>query len=196
MDRALPGTFDSALKAMRDRAFLASARYQEQQGRALRRGAHPDIVEFERVFVWRMAKLGVPMFCHCMIRTPEQQRREFLEGNSKNDGKRPYPHRGFAVDIIHSKDAWNLSETEWKLCHHVGAELAIQKGIDVTWGGKFRSLYDPAHWELTGWRELYPEILAAPYEALTKWELYRSRAAFEAKAAKREAARDLPLKGM
>ena len=34
----------------------------------------------------------------------------------------------------------------------VGKEVARKMGLRVTWGGDFKSLYDPAHWELTDWR--------------------------------------------
>lgn len=143
-----------ALAQMRDRRFLQSQMYQEQQWRAFREGAHPKIREFEKLLVRRMAALGVPMFAHTMVRNVQTQKKLFLDGVTKNDGTRPYPHRGFAVDIVHSIEGWNLSKLEWALVGHVGKEVAASRGIKVQWGGDWK-FYDPAHWELIGWKGMY-----------------------------------------
>lgn len=164
----VPRDLHKALHGIRNARFLGSQAYQEQQWRALREGAHPEIVEFERVFIKRMAKLGVPMFAHNMVRTLADQKAKYVQGFSKNDGRRPYPHRGFAVDIVHSIDAWNLSEPEWALVGHVGKEVAQLKGIKVTWGGDWK-YYDPAHWELTEWKALYSGF---PFAADLSNDLY------------------------
>lgn len=165
-DRPVPATFKAALEAMQNKAVLSSERYQKQQWQAVRIGAHPDIVEFERVFVMRARKLLVPLFAHNMVRTREHQRRLFLDGVSKNDGSRPYPHRAFAVDVVHSVDAWNLSDMEWSCLGHIGKEVAASKGIAIEWGGDWK-FYDPAHWELVGWRNgVVPE---GGYPAVDHW---------------------------
>jgi hypothetical protein len=28
--------------------------------------------------------------------------------------------------------------------------------LKIKWGGEFKSLYDPAHWELEGWENVAP----------------------------------------
>lgn len=150
----MPSTFGDALRGMADRPFLKSQKWQDQQWRAVREGAHPDILEFERVMIKRMAKLGVPMFAHCVVRSLEQQAAEFAEGNSRaKPGNSPHNY-GCAVDLVHSTKAWGLSEKEWLLIGHVGKELITQKGLAITslaWGGDWK-FYDPAHWELADWR--------------------------------------------
>jgi len=139
---------------MADKPFLASQRWQEQQWRANREGAHPDIIEFERVFIKRMSKLGVPMFAHEMVRTAERQDDLYALGNSRAKAGQSAHQYGCAVDIVHSTKAWGLSEKEWLLVGHVGKELITQKGLAIAslaWGGDW-SFYDPAHWEIIDWR--------------------------------------------
>ena len=160
-DVRMPVEWKPALRDMEDRKFLLSQKYQEQQWRAFREGAHPKLREFEKKLVGRMARLGVPMFCHCMVRTQEDQRRAYLDGYSQIDGEKPFPHRGFAFDLIHSTRAWNLSPKQWLLIGHVGKELAASMSFKVTWGGDWRRKptdeigWDPAHWECKEWRSMY-----------------------------------------
>ncbi|QCS37260.1 hypothetical protein [Tortoise microvirus 76] len=161
-------TYQDALRGLSDQRFLNSQKYQEQQGRANRKGAHPAIVQFERRLVKHMAKLGVPLFAHCVVRDQDEQARVFAEGFSQAKFGQSAHNFGMAVDIIHSRKAWELTEREWQLIGHAGlAIVAPALGVKVNWGGddkailgkddKFR--WDPAHWELVGWkgiREDYP----------------------------------------
>lgn len=150
-----PADFAEALRGMANKPFLKSQKYQEQQMRANRDGAHPKILAFEKTFIKRMAKLNVPVFAHCVVRTEVEQLREFLDGTSKDHpGDGIWPHNGTAVDIVHSNKAWALSDLDWKLFHHVGKEVAAQCGLirRIEWGGSW-SFYDPAHWQLKDWQE-------------------------------------------
>lgn len=141
------------LRGMVDRAFCFSERYNVQQGRAERTGAQPDIVEFERKLVRRAFKLGIPLFAHTVIRGSADQNKAFREGKSKaRAGESPH-NFGAAVDIIHSTKAWGLTQRQWAILGHLGKEVAAQAGLAVTWGGDWK-FYDPAHWELTNWREV------------------------------------------
>ena len=138
---------------MVDRPFLYSQRYGEQQARADRIGAQPEILDFERKLIKRAFKLGVPLFAHCVIRTSEEQNRLFKAGHTKaRAGESPHNY-GAAVDIIHGTKGWNLTRKQWAMIGHIGKELAIQAGLAVTWGGDWK-FYDPAHWELTEWRAI------------------------------------------
>lgn len=139
---------------MADPGFLRSSKWQEQQWRAKREGAHPDILEFERLLVAKLKKLGVPVFASEVWRDKSRQAELYVKGFSKAPpGKSPHQH-GMAVDIVHSVKGWELDRKQWALIGHLGKELAIQRGLKVTWGGDFKSIYDPAHWELTQWKEL------------------------------------------
>ncbi len=147
------GAYSTALRGMMDSAFCLSERYKDQQGRALRYGAHPDIVEFERRLVARFRKLRVPLFAHCVVRGEDEQNSLFVRGLSKaRAGQSPHNY-GLAVDIVHGTRAWDLSRQQWDLIGHVGHEVAAQLGVSVEWGGDW-SFYDPAHWELANWRDV------------------------------------------
>ena len=148
-----PDAYADELRAMVDRAFCFSQKYGEQQGRADRFGAQPAILDFERKLVKRAFKLGIPLFAHCVIRGSQEQNQAFREGKSRaRAGESPHNY-GAAVDLIHGTKAWALSRKQWLILGHLGKELAAQQGLPVTWGGDW-SFWDPAHWELTHWREI------------------------------------------
>jgi len=149
----LGGAYASELRGIVDREFCFSERYRDQQGRADRTGAQPEILEFERKLIKRAFKLGVPLFAHAVVRTGDDQNRLFVKGVSKaRAGESPH-NFGAAVDLIHGTKAWSLTRKQWAIIGHIGKETAASAGIAVTWGGDWR-FYDPAHWELTGWRDI------------------------------------------
>ncbi|TRL41904.1 hypothetical protein [Rhizobium straminoryzae] len=155
----------AALRAMMNRPYLENPKYDEQQWRANREGAHPKILEFEEAMVRRMASLGVPMFAHCIVRTPADQDAAYALGRSRLRGSDPYPHRFAAVDLIHCNRGWDLPEMCWDMIGHIGNEVAKRLSIPIVWGGDWdgdgdksdQKLYDPAHWELAHWRMMEPE---------------------------------------
>jgi hypothetical protein len=149
--------FPMALKAMRNTAFLKTPKYQQQQKRALKEGAHPHIVEFAEKLVKRMATMGIPMFPHCVVRTREEQQAAFdrrVSWDSPKDGL--WPHMAFAVDIVHGVLGWMDNPDiphAWHIVGHVGKEVALSMGIKIEWGGDW-VVHDPAHFELVGWQEI------------------------------------------
>lgn len=145
--------YGAELRGMTDKAFCFSQKWQTQQGRAHRDGAHADILEFERRLISRCRKLGVPLFGHCVNRGAVEQNSLFVRGLSKaRYGQSPHNY-GLAVDIVHGTKAWDLTRRQWSIIGHIGKEVAAQLGIKVEWGGDW-SFYDPAHWELADWREI------------------------------------------
>jgi len=156
-DLVQSGGFNEALRGMVNREFLASERHVNQHRRAVREGMHPHLAEFERLLLKRMARLGVPMFAAEVYRPPDRQAELKALGHSKvSVSAHQY---GLAVDIVHGTRAWNLDERQWKLIGHVGKELAVQKGIKLRWGGDWGGDggpldWDPAHWEIKGWKDL------------------------------------------
>lgn len=158
--RHAPNDMRGALQGMIDREYLLHPTYEHQQWRANRNGAHLLIIEFEKALVKHMRILGVPVFAHCVVRTATEQARLFNSGMSRISGRDEYPHQHCAVDIIHSKFGWNLTPEQWKMLGHIGKEVALKRGIAITWGGEPEyGFYDPAHWELTQWRERAKEVL-------------------------------------
>lgn len=151
--------FGDGLRAIRDPNFLASEKWREQQHRANKRGAYVGILDFERLMIARMRRIGVPMFAHCIVRTPEEQRQLYVRGYSRilKDG----PHvAGFAVDIVHSKRGWDIPDVCWKIIGHVGKEVAAANSIDIEWGGDWSRFPDPAHWQMRNWKALRASLKA------------------------------------
>lgn len=155
-ERVVPPDGDkyaSELRGMIDRSFLLSERHKGQHNRADRSRGHPTLLEFERKLIKRFAKLGVPMFAHCVYRDDKEQTRLFVKGLSKAKAGQSAHNHGFAVDIVHGTKAWDLTRKQWDVVGHIGKEVAASMGIRVEWGGDW-SFYDPAHWELANWRDI------------------------------------------
>lgn len=161
LSRIDPATaFPRAIAAMQNPGFLKSAKYQEQQHRANREGAHPRILEFTDKMVKRCAMLSIPVFPHCIVRTEADQASAYVRGvswDSPDDGM--WPHRFAAVDIIHCQYAWmDKIPHAWDVMGHLGKQVAISMGLQIVWGGDFSAKkHDPAHWELAGWKAMDPE---------------------------------------
>lgn len=159
LDVEEPPSYAAALTRLQHAAFFPTVKFQAQQFRADWTGAHPDLVEFHKSFQHRMRKLSVPMFAAEVLRSRERQYELQAEGKSKaKAGQSPHQY-GLAMDFVHSVHGWNMSKAEWAMIGHIGKEVAQQRGIKVTWGGDFKSLYDPAHWEIEFWKtvkEDYP----------------------------------------
>lgn len=149
--------YPRALDAMRNPGFIKSVRYQEQQTRANRVGAHPHIVEFSDKLVKRGAQLGIPLFPLCIVRTREDQASAYVRGASRDspeDGL--WPHMAFAVDIIHGTLGYMdrpIIFHAWEIVGHLGKEVAASMDIKIEWGGDWK-WRDAAHFELKGWKEI------------------------------------------
>lgn len=144
--------YSEALRGLTSTVFLNSEKYREQQWRAVRKGAHPDILDFERLFIRKMKKLNIPVFAHNMVRTEAEQNELYVRGVTKAQGGDSPHNHGMAVDLIHGLFAWDITKHAWEAFGHIGKEIASQNGIDVVWGGDW-NFWDPAHWELRDWRQ-------------------------------------------
>lgn len=157
------GDARAALAALVDVDYLSSRKYEEQQWRANREGAHLLILDFEKAFIKRLREAGIPAFTHCMVRSQAMQRDAYRKGLSNHTGDKEYAHQHCAIDVIHSKFGWNMQRDHWLIFGHLGKEVAKLRGIDIVWGGDWRSKRwpegDPAHWELAEWRERAKEVL-------------------------------------
>ena len=151
--------YASALRVLVARDFLHSVKHSEQLMRANRKGAHEDILLFEKKFLSKTAKLGIPMFAHSIVRNEADQTKAFVQGFSKaRYGESPH-NFGLAVDFIHGIKGWNLDEQSWQMIGHIGREIAAQNGLKLVWGGDDPGVddafdWDPAHWELADWRRI------------------------------------------
>lgn len=99
------------------------------------------------------ARISIPLRVVWGWRSWEQQ----AELHAKGVGTRPgnSAHNfGMALDVIHMRRAWEqMPKQGWQLLGAMGKEVARKQGLQITWGGDFKSRYDPAHWELTDWHK-------------------------------------------
>lgn len=142
------------LAGIRNSSFIGGERYRDQQIRANRSGAHPDIIRFEAAFIRALARVYVPAFAHNMVRDDAHQNALYVQGVSRaKAGKSPHNY-GLAVDVVHSTKAWDMTKEQWAVFGHVGKEVAKRLIIPIIWGGDWVSFWDPAHWELDKWKTL------------------------------------------
>lgn len=145
---------ETVLLGLRDRAFMMGEKYAGQQLRASREGSRPEIVKFHDAFQRQLRALGVPMFAFTFIRSSSAQDAAYAAGNSRAQaGESPHNY-GMAVDIVHSRRAWDLTRAEWNLIGHIGKDVAARNQLRIDWGGDWETIYDPAHWEMRRWRSL------------------------------------------
>lgn len=111
-----------------------------------------DIRRFTETFVRKMAAYSVPFFPHGVYRSDEEQEALFKQGVTKARAGQSAHNYGMAVDLVHYGHYWDLTRKEWNLVGEFGKDLARSMALKVTWGGDFKSLWDPAHWELTDWK--------------------------------------------
>jgi len=150
--------YSTAMRSMIDRAYIDSRKYGDQQRRADRIGAHPDILEFEKRLVTRFRKQLIPLFALCVNRGEHDQNQAYVQGHSKAKWGESAHNYGMAVDVIHCVKAYNLERKAWDLIGHYGKEISVQAGIPIVWGGDWK-FYDPAHWELANWKQLVGDQL-------------------------------------
>jgi hypothetical protein len=115
---------------------------------------HPVLALFINRFHAELLERNLPFVIFQVWRSPQQQAKAKANGVSLAAAWES-PHQfGCAVDIIHKTRGWNLTKAEWAVIGAIGKEVARKLGVRITWGGDFMSLYDPAHWELTDFREV------------------------------------------
>ncbi|QCS36982.1 hypothetical protein [Tortoise microvirus 38] len=125
-----------------------------------------------RLLVWAaqfqmMAKArDIPLYVHAALRSKAVQNQHVRDGTSKAK----YPHSahniGEAVDIVHGTYHWDLNRAEWDLLHTLGrlaldqinTRLRVADRLALTWGGHFKTLYDPAHWEISDFQHRTREL--------------------------------------
>jgi len=144
--------------------LMKSKKLRDALLRAPREGSHPDLVEFTNRLLAVMKERSYPFFPVEFARSGRRQNEIQAAGHSRaRAGQSPHNY-GCAVDIVHVRDGWELDPHEdmqrakWAVIGTLGKEVARKManrhpGFRIVWGGDFKSIYDPAHWELANWRE-------------------------------------------
>lgn len=149
----IPTTHQAAAQSLVAPSVVASAAYRERFMRHSRDGAHPDLLRFQVAFCKELQRRNMPFFPIQFVRSNKEQA-ELLKKGVTKAGPGQSPHNfGLAVDIVHFGKWWNITRLQWAVVGMIGKEVARKMNIRVTWGGDW-NFYDPAHWELSDWREL------------------------------------------
>ncbi|TIW42639.1 MAG: M15 family metallopeptidase [Mesorhizobium sp.] len=151
--RAASPEHETVLQGLRDRPFMLGERYAAQQLRADREGSRPELLAFLDAFQRQLRALGVPMFPHCLVRDSAAQDAAYAAGRSKAQAGESAHNYGCAVDLVHSRRAWDLTQREWAVIGHIGKDVAARNQLKIDWGGDWK-FWDPAHWEMRGWKNL------------------------------------------
>ena len=123
-------------------------------------GVHPDLV---RVIRRAAAESPVRFMVIEGLRSRETQARYLAQGKSKTMNSRHLT--GHAVDIapLIDQDDDGVAESHeisWRWPHfhslapHIKA-AAVREGVEIEWGGDWRSFPDGPHWQLP--RRVYPD---------------------------------------
>lgn len=149
-----PESVNSAdVRSLIDLQLVKSNYYKDQILRADRTDAHPDIVRFYNRLRVELERRGIPFYAHQFYRGKAEQDRLKAAGRSKAAwGSSPHNY-GLAVDMVHALYHWDLTKAQWALIGTIGKEVARKLDLKVTWGGDW-NFYDPAHWQLTNWKNL------------------------------------------
>ena len=107
-------------------------------------GCCPEIKKFERAFVKRMAKMGIPVYCSSMWRTRSEQIELYVTGQSPDMPSHSAHEIGQACDLLHADFHDDMPTICWEVFGQVGREISISQQSDVLWGGPLR----PHHWEI------------------------------------------------
>lgn len=134
----------------------------------------PDIQAFAAYFVKYFRTRGVPVYVHSAFRTRQEQEALVAKGRSRASWPRAPHCQGKAVDLVHGRFHWGdmMTRDDWTHFGDVGKMIADRLGIDITWGGDW-DFYDPAHWELTNWRDDIRHPKAGDRVELTPTVLFR-----------------------
>ena len=95
-------------------------------------------------------------------RTKSDQEKYYKKGTSNAKfGQSPHNyHPSLAVDIIPypvpktSNGEWDNNSEIWDDMSMLVKEISKELGIDITWGGDFKSLVDKPHFEIANWKSL------------------------------------------
>lgn len=171
-DRFLSTPDDTALWDVPQRLQASSrfltAGYLSQSERADWRHCDPRLMRWAALFIEYARKRRIPLYVHTALRDEAAQNAAFDAGNSKLRYPKGAHNIGEAVDIVHSVYHWNLTRDEWAFLNVLGnlalarvnSTLKTADKLQLVWGGSFKSLYDPAHYEVADYRKRTRRLLS------------------------------------
>lgn len=145
--------------------------------------------------VKRMERSGYPAKVYTLYRTPEQQQKEFEEGDSKANAWSS-PHQFYeGVDIVHPTEFWKAPKDYWDHLATVSRVVAKEYNVDLVLGYDWG--WDSAHIELESWRTVRQRQIRQngknyPPTKLELWERFKEILPSEAPPRPHEEAQRMP----
>ncbi len=153
LSKRLPLTHQDAAQRLINRDVCRSVAYRNRLLKASEVGSHPDLLKFSKGLLKELQARGYPFFPNEYLRDKSRQDSLYKAGFSRAKFGHSAHNYGMAVDIVHFVRLWDLTRKEWAVIGAIGKDVARRQNIKITWGGDFKSIYDPAHWELADWKE-------------------------------------------
>lgn len=113
-------------------------------------GCPVELRRWYRSFYRALKAHGLPVYAHTCFRSPELQ--EHLRQRGLSQLGSGAHQRAAAIDVVHGYYHWAPDRNFWRVLGVIGKQVAHTENLDLVWGGDFKTLYDPAHWELADWR--------------------------------------------
>lgn len=112
-------------------------------------GVHPELIDVVKMAI-QITKIDFGIPSTGGYRTAETQHKLFLDGKSKADGydNKSYHQTGNAVDVfayVGGKASWEAEHLSMVACAML--EAANRLGVNLRWGGHFKSFIDMPHFE-------------------------------------------------
>ena len=135
--------------------FMTSDMMLRYHQRANWNNTDSKIQLFAAYLIEALRRRNIPMYAHTAFRDELTQNKHKANGTSRLSYPEAPHCKGKAVDIVHGKYHWGLTRQEWAMIGKIGKDIAQKLNLDITWGGDWK-FYDPAHWELKGWKAAEP----------------------------------------
>lgn len=141
-------------------SFFLSNAFLLQQDRADWQNADPRLMHWAALYVELARRRSIPLYVHTCYRGQREQDELRKAGRSRTAYPSSAHNIGEAVDVVHGVFHWDMTRAEWSLLHVLGclaldrvnSDLQKDRKLSLTWGGSWRSLWDPAHWEISDYR--------------------------------------------
>lgn len=130
--------------------------------RANWRGVNVHLMAHAGLMMAYFDRHAVPFFVHSAIRGKIAQDGAYASGNSTLRWPNSAHNRGYGYDLVHGRFAWELTDREWRAVGEIGkriwdrymATIRPENRLELVWGGDWKKPYDPAHWEIKGYRSM------------------------------------------
>lgn len=146
-----PRTAQEAMASLIDPQGMKNPRIRDRIDTVRYDDLPEPLVDFMRAFKSEMDRYEIPMTFFEGWRTAGRQHELELLGVSKAKGGESPHQYGLAFDYVHAVRGWKLSPLEWAQIGAIGHEVARKRKVPIEWGGDWK-FYDPAHWQIKGWR--------------------------------------------